>query len=519
MGRSMSCIFLSHSSLDNFHAIAIRDWLAREGWDDVFLDLDPDRGIAPGERWERALHEAATRCEAVIFLVSANWLKSGWCLREHALARALNKKLFAVVIDPEKPIHDLPPELKDTWQVVNLTGGQDGLLLKIPLPGSHEERHVVFSNEGLRRLKHGLEKAGLDPKYFAWPPESDSHRAPYRGLEPLEDVDAGIFFGRDAPIVEGIEKLRGLSAAAAPRILVILGASGAGKSSFLRAGLLPRLRRDDRNFLVLSVIRPERAALTGDSGLLGALESALPSHTRPEIRAAIQAGEAGVRPLLKELVSASLTGALTSQDQDKPPMVILAIDQAEELFRAHESGEGTALLSLVKDLTVDDAPAVIAIFAIRSDSYDALEHAEALKGLLSRTTPINNMAKSALDHFAALLLGLLSYPRIQSAAVGTDKPLGRGSPGQLTRSDKTSTLGCVMFAAIVRARSSNQSKPNQGYGPANAHGQLACRRACSRLVRNPCGWSNSPRKSMAVSPLVRERSRVQSSPAAPGYFN
>ena len=104
MAVSMSCIFLSHSSRDNFQAVALRNWLAQEGWDDVFLDLDPHRGIAAGERWERALHEAATRCEAVIFLVSANWLASGWCFREHALGRALNKKLFAVVIDPGKTI-------------------------------------------------------------------------------------------------------------------------------------------------------------------------------------------------------------------------------------------------------------------------------------------------------------------------------------------------------------------------------------------------------------------------------
>jgi hypothetical protein len=63
-GLPVSRIFISHSSIDNAPAIALRDWLVGEGWDDLFLDLDPERGIAAGERWERALNEAARRCEA-----------------------------------------------------------------------------------------------------------------------------------------------------------------------------------------------------------------------------------------------------------------------------------------------------------------------------------------------------------------------------------------------------------------------------------------------------------------------
>jgi TIR domain len=156
----MSRIFLSHSSCDNLAAIALRNWLASEGWDDVFLDIDPYRGMAAGERWERALHESANRCEAVLFLVSANWLASGWCLKEYTLARALNKKLIALVIDLGKSIAELPPELKGTWQVVDLAGGQDGLVLRTLVPGSQEEQHVVFSRDGLRRLKRALDKAG-----------------------------------------------------------------------------------------------------------------------------------------------------------------------------------------------------------------------------------------------------------------------------------------------------------------------------------------------------------------------
>ena len=162
----MSRVFLSHSSKDNFEAVALRDWLASEGWNDVFLDLDPERGIAAGERWERALHDAASRCEAVIFLVSANWLASGWCTKEYALARGLNKKLFAALIDPTKTIGSLPDELTGVWQIVDLVHGQDLRLFPAQLPGSYEERHVGYSRAGLLRLKRGLEKAGLDPRFF-----------------------------------------------------------------------------------------------------------------------------------------------------------------------------------------------------------------------------------------------------------------------------------------------------------------------------------------------------------------
>jgi hypothetical protein len=74
----MARIFLSHSSVNNAEAVALRTWLAAEGWDDVFLDLDPDRGIVAGERWERALNEAASRCEAVLFLFRVHGKSPGF---------------------------------------------------------------------------------------------------------------------------------------------------------------------------------------------------------------------------------------------------------------------------------------------------------------------------------------------------------------------------------------------------------------------------------------------------------
>ena len=214
----MARIFLSHSSKNNAAAIALRDWIVAGGWDEhPFLDLDPERGIAAGERWERALHQEAERCEVVLFLVSREWLKSDWCLKEFNLAQKLNKRLFDVLID-DLPLADLPTTLTTIWQIVNLASGNDHKLYRANLPDLSKEEHVTFSRSGLARLKAGLDKAGLDPRFFAWPPESETDRSPYPGLRPLEAEDAGIFFGREAPTVVALDRLRGLREVAPPRL-------------------------------------------------------------------------------------------------------------------------------------------------------------------------------------------------------------------------------------------------------------------------------------------------------------
>jgi hypothetical protein len=367
---NVSRIFLSHSSANNDEAIALRDWLVAQGFDDLFLDLDPERGLKAGKRWQAELKRAAERCELVIFVVSPEWCASSWCRAEFLLAQNLNKCIFGVIVK-STPFADIPTEMTAEWQLVDLTKGK--------------RKNARFAESGLERLRIGLTEAGIDARYFAWPPEGDPNRAPYRGLQPLEAEDAGIFFGRDGPTVLGIDLLRGLREAPPPRLLVILGASGAGKSSFLRAGLLPRLARESQRFLPLPVMRPERAPLTGEAGLISSLEQALKqaglARTRAEIRKAVEGRAVSVASLLQELVAAK-SG---DNSKIKSPALILPIDQAEELFQAQDAEEARAFLELVRDLVGRDEPALIALFTIRSDSYERLQSAEALQGLRQHT--------------------------------------------------------------------------------------------------------------------------------------
>ena len=96
-----------------------------------------------------------------------------------------------------------------------------------------------------------------------------------------------MFFGREAAVVRALDTLRTVRERGIEQMFVIVGASGAGRSYFLRAGLWPRLKRDDRNFLPLPVIRPERAVLHGGSGFVVSLEQTFRELGSPRARSEV----------------------------------------------------------------------------------------------------------------------------------------------------------------------------------------------------------------------------------------
>lgn len=341
MGR----IFISHSSRDNAAATAMRDWLASEGWQDVFLDLDPALGLAPGQRWREELRRAGEQCSAVIVLVSPEWAASKWCLTEFLFAAQLGKEIFPILIAP-CPIEALPVELIATYQIADI---------------STSER----SAEGHERLRLGLQRAGLHPGAFAWPPKGDPHRPVFPGLRAMEEVDAAIFFGRDTQITKAMDAIRRLRDGEPERMLVILGASGSGKSSFLRAGLIARLQRDTERFLVLPTLRPGSAALTGPTGLqhslgvAGELDGKLIAQHLAQLRARV------VESLHQSSLPPDRAG------ETRPPTVVLPIDQAEELFVAGDN-EAARVVELITECVGLD-PNLLLLMTIRSDSFGLLQ--------------------------------------------------------------------------------------------------------------------------------------------------
>ena len=373
----MARLFISHSSRNNDKAVEVRDWLAKNGWDDVFLDLDPERGIVAGQRWKDALQKAAQRCEMVLALISAEWLASPWCKAEIDAARLMGKKVIVALIGIDKA--QVPPDLTDE-QWIDLTG----------------------DSNAYTRLKEGLRRGGLDPSSFPF----EAGRRPYPGFASLEEKDAAIFFGRDAQIVRGLDKIRSLVRAGVDRMLVILGASGSGKSSFFRAGLWPRLKRDDRTWLPLPTIRPERAVISGKFGLVQSLQQVMSDaqfadgirqrglpRSRADIQDFIDKSEDGLVKIFAALRDIAQVPGL-SAETTPPPTVVLAVDQGEELFNEDGRDEASRFIEILTG-TLKADPHALAIVVMRSDSFPQLQTDARLADLPKDTFTLDMMLEGS----------------------------------------------------------------------------------------------------------------------------
>ena len=111
------------------------------------------------------------------------------------------------------------------------------------IEGSKRQSPSIFN---LQRHDKG-EFIFLSPNHrFNLPPTPD--RNPFMGLSSYDEGDASLFYGRDR-VVEAI-----LSKAQQSPLIVVSGASGTGKSSVIKAGVLPQLRKQD--YTILPIIRP-----------------------------------------------------------------------------------------------------------------------------------------------------------------------------------------------------------------------------------------------------------------------
>lgn len=208
--------------------------------------------------------------------------------------------------------------------------------------------------------------------------------------------------------------MRGMRLSGLASIFVVLGPSGSGKSSFLRAGLLPRLAREDRRFAVLGVVRPERSALTGKSGLAAAIHSAraefgLAQPALGDIKDVCVHGGRQLVDLVAEVQQAAmarLSGHSGAEDAPAPPTLVLPLDQAEELFSADAGSEGaqfiTLLRWLIEDLNRTEIRLVV-VATIRTDSYEVMQTHPGLAGI--ETVVFDELRPMPATQFKEVIVG------------------------------------------------------------------------------------------------------------------
>jgi hypothetical protein len=190
-------------------------------------------------------------------------------------------------------------------------------------------------------------------------PPSLLGNTPYPGLRPFRSDETGIFFGREAQVDALLEKLDHF------RFLAVIGASGCGKSSLVRAGMIPAL---ETGLLARAGVRWQVATMRpGERPLRRLAEalftpSALSLEPEPEAVAFLHATlRRGPRGLVEVLHDTPLPEGTN---------LLLLVDQFEEIFRYRQQGdsdEADAFVALLLATAAQHDVPVYVVVTMRSD--------------------------------------------------------------------------------------------------------------------------------------------------------
>ena len=262
--------------------------------------------------------------------------------RKHRVARALSANRPSVaagelllILEDGRTLRLVPvacvaaPVPNAEPEVFLLEGrGRRGVLL-VAMPGGFEQT----SEEALEWLNRAC----------ALTHDADSPTtkldAPYLGLSPFTAADADVFFGRERETEAFLNRLR------AEPLLVVVGPSGAGKTSFVHAGVLPALSESFRAV----VLRPGATPL---STVLSKL------------------AEAGVRTegLSRESDGALVASRVHAAAIERDVTLVLVVDQFEELFTlTHDQNERTTLCQWLTYMARTPLDPVRVVLTIRDD--------------------------------------------------------------------------------------------------------------------------------------------------------
>jgi WD40 repeat protein len=293
-------VFLSHSGKDTAAVTVIYERLRQEAGLEPFFDK---RHLVAGERWQEKLEEALHGSRTCAVFLGPSKL-GPWENEELRAALSLQ-------------VHD------SDYRVIPVLLPGSAYPSAGSLPAFLQQRTWVDFRPGLDDVD-AFESlvAGIKGVVSASAPVAAGETtSPFRGLDVFDEEHASFFFGREALTQQLVEKIR------EERFLAVVGASGSGKSSVVRAGLIPQLRRGalpGSDSWPVAVLRPGFFPLESLSVALvpvfGGAGSAIEESGR--IRELLGAEERG----LHSAVATALAGTPSGR------RVVLIVDQFEEVF-------------------------------------------------------------------------------------------------------------------------------------------------------------------------------------------
>ena len=360
MNRSESAVaagfdvFLSHNGADKDAVLEIARRLRDVGIR-AFLDI---WHLVPGEPWQEALEDALDRSRScAVFLGPTGF--GPWENEEMrvALSRRVRDDEYRVI-----------PVLLPGAELPN-RGKLPAFLSRVTWA---DFRSGLDDAEAFDRLVSGVR--GLAPLTGADLGDAvapDNIVCPFRGLEVFDEAHAEFFFGREALTQHLVEQLR------ADRFLAVLGPSGSGKSSVVRAGLIPAIRRgallgsSDWDVLIVRPgPNPMEALATRLVELTGAKGDAV--GTQASILDALKRDERGLHTVVQ----------LATEGNASDDRVVLLVDQFEEVFTlvADDKERTRFVASLLHASSVAGGPTVV-VMTMRADFFGKCA---AIPGLAAR---------------------------------------------------------------------------------------------------------------------------------------
>lgn len=366
----MARLFISYRHRDRNYAFAVRQWLIDEqNWhsEDIFVD---SAALRAGNEWAERIFSEAERANAVLFIASEAALEpDSFCYKELQRARGVTIAVTLGGLKPNDPrLMTALPHGAAARQITQLDAQPTAPFAFIsPIDGSSAS--VDLNKAQVASIGQTLRELGVAPDSFRWTP---NEAGPYPGLRALQEGDEALFFGRDNEIRDCIREIENICISSTNKALIIVAPSGAGKSSFLRAGLWKRLRRHAKA-TPLCIVRARNDVIEHESwGLVAGLRQ--PDSNILELSYAELE-----RMAREDLVDLLLKFA----DADRNSLgerrtLILGVDQAEELNQLTEA-EARACKTLLDAVSaVNRTTPIRLILTARDDSVeDVLSFLEA----------------------------------------------------------------------------------------------------------------------------------------------